>query len=243
MIVILLFLHVQNIQRMKHLLQSIKVEVNKKTYVKDPESSDLGKRIVEQSILMIHEMGFESFTFKKLGIKIGSNESSIYRYFENKHKLLLYLTSWYWGWLEYQFVFATNSMADPGDKLRKAIEVITKPAVVDTSFSHINEVLLNDIIINEYSKSYLTKEVDAENKEGYFEIYKRLVLRLSEMIEELNPDYPYPSSLASTLLEGTLHQYFLIQHFPSLTNCNQDVSPTEYFTHVVFNSINKTLNG
>lgn len=243
MIVILLFLPIQNIQRMKHLLQSIKVEVNKKTYVKDPESSDLGKRIVEQSILMIHEMGFESFTFKKLGIKIGSNESSIYRYFENKHKLLLYLTSWYWGWLEYQFVFATNSMADPGDKLRKAIEVITKPAVVDTSFSHINEVLLNDIIINEYSKSYLTKEVDAENKEGYFEIYKRLVLRLSEMIEELNPDYPYPSSLASTLLEGTLHQYFLIQHFPSLTNCNQDVSPTEYFTHVVFNSINKTLNG
>jgi AcrR family transcriptional regulator len=188
---------------------------------------------------MIHEIGFDAFNFKKLGHKIGSNESSIYRYFENKHKLLLYLTSWYWGWLEYQFVFTTNSITDPGDKLRKGIEVITKPVVIDASFAHINEVLLNDIIINEYSKSYLTKEVDAENKEGYFEIYKRMVMRLSELIEEFNPAYPYPSSLASTLLEGSLHQYFLKQHFPSLTNCNDKISPTEYFTHLIFNSINK----
>ncbi len=223
---------------MKHLLQTIKIEVNKKTYLKDPESSDLGKKIVEHSILMIHEIGFDAFNFKKLGLKIGSNESSIYRYFENKHKLLLYLTSWYWGWLEYQFVFATNSITDPGDRLRKGIEVITKPVVIDASFAHINEVLLNDIIINEYSKSYLTKEVDAENKEGYFEIYKRLVMRLSEMIVGFNPAYPYPSSLASTLLEGSLHQYFLKQHFPSLTNCNDKISPTEYFTHLIFKSIN-----
>jgi AcrR family transcriptional regulator len=223
---------------MKHLLQTIKIEVNSKTYVKDPESSDLGKRIVEHSILMIHEMGFEAFTFKKLGDRIGSNESSIYRYFENKHKLLLYLTSWYWGWLEYQFVFATNSISDASEKLNKGIEMISKPVVLDTSFAHINEILLNNIIINEYSKSYLTKEVDVENKEGYFEIYKRMVLRLSEMIEGVDPAYPYPSSLASTVLEGTLHQYFLTQHFPSLTDCNKKVTPTEYFTHLVFNSLN-----
>ena len=93
---------------MDRLFQSVKIQINDKLYLKDPESSDLGKRIIEQSILMIHDMGFERFTFKKLGSEIGSNESSIYRYFENKHKLLLYLTSWYWGWLEYQLVFATN---------------------------------------------------------------------------------------------------------------------------------------
>ncbi|NNJ89294.1 MAG: TetR/AcrR family transcriptional regulator [Eudoraea sp.] len=228
---------------MKHLLQTIKIEVNKKTYLKDPESSDLGKRIVEHSILMIHEIGFEAFTFKKLGIRIGSNESSIYRYFENKHKLLLYLTSWYWGWLEYQLVFATNSISDPKERLQKAIEIITKPVVLDTSFSHINEVLLNNIIINEYSKSYLTKEVDTENKEGYFEIYKRMVLRISEMIEHIDQDYPFPVSLSSTVLEGTLHQYFLAQHFPSLTDCNKQISPTEYFTHLVFNSLKPNTNG
>lgn len=223
---------------MKHLLHAIKIEVNQKTYVKDPESSDLGKRIVEHSILLIHELGFDSFTFKKLGDRIGSNESSIYRYFENKHKLLLYLTSWYWGWLEYQFVFATNSIANPSEKLRTAIEVISKPVVLDASFSHINEVLLNDIIINEYSKSYLTKEVDTENKEGYFEIYKRMVMRISDMINEVSPEYPFAASLASTVLEGTLHQYFLAQHFPSLTNCSEEVPPTDYFLDLVFNSLN-----
>ena len=222
---------------MEHLLQSVKIGINEKIYVKDPESSNLGKRIVEQSILMINEMGFESFTFKKLGIKIGSNESSIYRYFENKHKLLLYLTSWYWGWLEYQLVFETNGIADAKMKLEKAIEIVTKTTVEDSSFSHINEVLLNKIVINEYSKSYLTKEVDEENKEGYFGIYKRLVTRISRMIQAVNTDYKYSNSLASTTLEGSLHQHFLKDHFISLTDCHEDDDPTQYFLHLVFTSL------
>ena len=219
---------------MERLLQSVKININDNIYVKDPESSALGKRIVKESILMINEMGFECFTFKKLGIKIASNESSIYRYFENKHKLLLYLTSWYWGWLEYQLVFATNSMGNSTEKLKKAIEIVTKGTEEDSAFSHINEVLLNKIVINEYSKSYLTKEVDAENKEGYFVIYKRLVTRISDMIRAIDVDYPYPSSLASTILEGSLHQYFLMDHFPTLTDCHQINDPTVYFQNLVF---------
>lgn len=222
---------------MEQLLQSLKIGINEKIYLKDPESSDLGKRIIEQSILMIDEMGFESFTFKKLGAKIGSNESSIYRYFENKHKLLLYLASWYWGWLEYQLVFSTNSIADPSQKLEKAIEIVTKNTVEDSSFSHINEVLLNKIVINEYSKSYLTKEVDTENKEGYFIIYKRLVNRITKMIQEVNSNYQFPSSLASTILEGSLHQHFLREHFSSLTDCHEDDDPTKYFLHLVFTTL------
>jgi len=223
---------------MERLLQSVKIGINEKIYVKDPESSDLGKRIVEQSILMINEMGFESFTFKKLGSKIGSNESSVYRYFENKHKLLLYLTSWYWGWLEYQLVFATNSIGNPSEKLSKAIAIMTRATQEDSAFSHINEVLLNKIVINEYSKSYLTKEVDAENKEGYFVIYKRLVTRISEMIRSVDAKYDYPSSLASTILEGSLHQHFLRDHFSSLTDCHKQSDPTNYFLHLVFSSLN-----
>ncbi len=222
---------------MEQLLQSVKIGINEKIYVKDPESSNLGKRIVEESILMINEVGFESFTFKKLGTKIGSNESSIYRYFENKHKLLLYLTSWYWGWLEYQLVFATNGIADAKLKLERAIEIVTKTTVEDSAYSHINEVLLNKIVINEYSKSYLTKEVDEENKEGYFGIYKRLVTRISLMIQAVNADYKYPNSLASTTLEGSLHQHFLKDHFSSLTDCHEDDDPTQYLLHLVFTSL------
>lgn len=219
---------------MEHLLQTVKIRINEKIYVKDPESSDLGRRIIEHSILMIDEMGFESFTFKKLGIKISSNESSIYRYFENKHKLLLYLTSWYWGWLEYQLVFATNGIVNPRDKLARAVEIVTKNTQEDNAFSHINEVLLNRIVINEYSKSYLIKEVDTENKEGYFVIYKRLVNRLKDMIKNFDSTYNYPSSLASTVLEGSLHQHFLRNHFSSLTDCRGNDDLGHYFSNLVF---------
>ncbi|MRI01888.1 TetR family transcriptional regulator [Kriegella sp. EG-1] len=222
---------------MEHLLQSLKIGINDKIYVKDPESSDLGKRIIKESIIMIEDMGFESFTFKKLGQKIGSNESSVYRYFENKHKLLLYLTSWYWGWLEYKLVIATNSLPTAMEKLSKAIEIVTKEIVEDSTFSHINEEILNKIVINEYSKSYLTKVVDIENKEGYFVIYKRLVNRISNFIKEVNPNYKYSLSLASTILEGSLHQHFLKDHFSSLTDCRNNGDPTQYFSNLVFSTL------
>ncbi|WP_282048483.1 TetR/AcrR family transcriptional regulator [Maribacter aquivivus] len=227
---------------MDRLLQGVQIRINEKLYLKDPESSGLGKKIIEFSIQMINEIGFESFTFKKLGAQIGSNESSIYRYFENKHKLLLYLTSWYWGWMEYQLVFATNSIKSSKEKLLKSILIITREVKEDSSFSHINEVLLNKIVINEYSKSYTTKEVDTENKEGFYAIYKRLVGRLAEMISEVDSEYEYPTSLASTILENGLHQHFLKEHFPSLTDCSDTVTPTQYLTHLVFNTLNKNLD-
>src|SRR6056300_637785 len=165
---------------MKTLLSNLKIAVPEQIYVKDPESSDLGKRIIKHSILLIDEIGFDSFTFKKLGKLIGSNESSVYRYFESKHKLLLYLSSWYWAWIEYQLVFETYSLK-PKDKLEKAIKIVTRSVKEDPNYSHINKIALHQIMVNENSKSFLTKEVDQENKDGYFVIYKRLVHRISEM--------------------------------------------------------------
>lgn len=225
------------------LLQSVKLEMDEKLYVKDPESSDLGRKIVEQSILLIDEIGFESFTFKKLGVKIHSNESSIYRYFENKHKLLLYLASWYWSWVEYKMVFSTNGISDPVEKLAASIEVLTQTVEEDSSFSHINEVVLNKIIINEYSKSYLVKEISSDGKEGSFIICKRLVERLSKMISDVDGDYEFPTSLASNVLEGSLHQNFLKSHFPSLTNCSEEVTPTAFFTDLIFRTLNQKVHG
>ncbi|WP_159947467.1 TetR/AcrR family transcriptional regulator [Polaribacter septentrionalilitoris] len=220
---------------MKDLLSVLKISVPSKIYIKDPETSDLGKRIVENSILLINEIGFESFTFKKLGTKIGSNESSIYRYFESKHKLLQYLSSWYWAWLEYQLVLETFSISNTQEKLEKAVKVITRTVEEDSNFSHINETILYKIIVNESSKSFLTKEVDSENKEGYFEIYKRVITRISEMILAVNKNYPFALSLASTILEGGLHQHYLKEHFPSITNCKKGKTPTDFFIHLINN--------
>lgn len=228
---------------MKYILPDIRIGVNEKIFLKDPESTALGKRIVQEGINLINESGFESFTFRKLGKRINSNESSIYRYFENKHKFLVYLTSWYWGWKEYQLVFATNSIENKEQKLIKAIEILTKPVEQDAAFRHIDEVALNEIIINESSKSFLTKAVDAENKEGYFQIYKRLVNRLAEMIRAVSPDYQFSNSLASMVIEGALHQYFLIDHFTSITDCNKKVPPPVYFKHLVRSVLKTTDDG
>lgn len=222
---------------MNSLLSNLKISVPEKIYVKDPESSELGKRIVEHSIILINTIGFDAFTFKKLGAVIGSNESSVYRYFESKHKLLLYLSSWYWAWIEYQLVFETHNITNKREKLLKAIDVVSRTTKEDTSQSHINEVLLNQIIINENSKSFLTNEVDKENKEGYFIIYKRVIQRLKDMIFDVDPKYKYPSSLASTIIEGSLHQHFLKDHFLSITDCKQNVTPTEFYTDLTLNTL------
>lgn len=224
---------------MKRLLSNIKIQVNENLYNKDPETSILGRNIIENSIELIHEIGIEAFTFKKLGTKIQSNESSIYRYFENKHKLLLYLTSWYWSWVEYQLVFTTFNLSDPWVKIERAVYVLTNPVSKDSAYEHINEILLNEIVINEFSKSYLTKEVDAENKEGYFSVFKRLITRIKEMIVEIDPNYPYPSSLASTILEGSLYQGFLKDHFPSITDCSSSEGIKNFLVYLITTTLKK----
>lgn len=213
---------------MQRLIQSLRIDIDHRLYLKDPESSDLGKRIVSRGIELIDELGFENFNFKKLGYSLSSNESSVYRYFENKHKFLLYLSSWYWAWTEYKLVFSIQNLESPVERLKIAIRILTEDIQADETFGHIDEVLLKKIVVNEYSKSYITKEVDRENKEGYFSIYKRLSARLSDMIEEAVPTYPYPKSLASALVENSLHQHFLIEHFPGLTDCQQGKGPGEF---------------
>jgi AcrR family transcriptional regulator len=224
---------------MENLFKNIKIQVNNKIYLKDPETSALGKKIIENSILLINEIGFEEFTFKKLGDLIGSNESSIYRYFESKHKLLVYLSSWYWSWIEYRLVFATNNIADPTEKLKKAIAIVTEKIEDDAATAHINESLLNKIIIAEFTKAFHTKEVDKENKEDFFHIYKSVINRIVAMIITVNPDYPYAKSLVSTLVEGALHQHFLQDHLKTITNCNEKITPTDFYLHLVENTIRK----
>lgn len=218
---------------MSVILSNIKIEVNEKIYVRDPESTLLGKKIIAHSILLIDEIGFELFTFKKLGEKIGSNESSVYRYFENKHKLLVYLCSWYWSWMEHRLVLGTSDSSNPLEKLKKAIAIVTEKVEDDQSTTHINEAVLNKIIICEFTKTLLTKEVDEENKEGFFLIYKRVIHQIAAIVTEVNPDYAYAKSLISTIVEGSLHQYFLKEHMKTITNCNESVSPTDFYLNLI----------
>lgn len=224
---------------MQSVLSNLKIHVNENIHVKNPETSTLGKKIIQESILLIDEIGFDNFTFKKLGDKIGSNESSIYRYFENKHKLLVYLSSWYWSWIEYKLVFSTTNVENPLEKLKKAIIIVTEQIEDDQSTEHIDERILNKIIIAEFTKTLHTKEVDEENKAGFFVIYQRVINRIAKMVIEVNPDFKFPNSLISTIVEGALHQHFLKIHFQTITDCNENISPTHFYLNLITNVLKK----
>ena len=195
------------------------IEIDYELYTKNPDSSELGKKIISNSISLIHQIGFEKFNFKKLGLKINSPESSIYRYFENKHKLLVYLSSWYWSWMEYKLVFATANISDASEKLKKAITIVTEKVNDDASTTYINESLLNKIIIAEFTKTLHTKEIDAENKEGFFLIYKRVISRLILIVNEVNPEYhevlkKNGLSICGLSPDGTLAEFIELPNHP-----------------------------
>ena len=51
---------------MDKLLSNIRIEVPQGIYIKDPQTSALGQKIITGSIDLIDKIGFEAFTFKKV---------------------------------------------------------------------------------------------------------------------------------------------------------------------------------
>ena len=124
------------------MIAQLQLQLNPSLYLRDPQSSELGQRIVSESIHLVNEIGFEAFTFKKLSVRINSTEASIYRYFENKHRLLIYLIAWYWSYIEYKITYETHNISDPAEKLKIAIRFITKQLEDDAHFIGISESVL-----------------------------------------------------------------------------------------------------
>ena len=42
----------------------IQITLNERLYLRDPQQTELGRRIIQHSILLIDQIGFEAFTFK-----------------------------------------------------------------------------------------------------------------------------------------------------------------------------------
>ena len=218
------------------------IAMNEALFLRNPESSELGRKIVKYSIELIHRHGFEAFTFRKLAEHIGTTEAGVYRYFENKHKLLVYLTAWYWGWLEFQIIFETNNITDPYLKLEKVIALLAAPVQDDEHTLHVNESLLHQIIIEDGSKAYLTKHVEDDNKQKLFQPYKNLCASIGLMINECDPNYPYPRSLASTIVEMAHFQNYFKNHLPSLTDFGQtknEHAVIDFLKDLVFSAVGK----
>lgn len=199
-------------------MSSISIVIEEQFYSKDPQSSDLGKKIVKDGLHLIDELGFEQFTFKKLAERIGSTEASIYRYFENKQKLLIYLITWYWSWIDFRIDYETHHITDPWQKIERIWELICHVNLGSVEEAEIDVNALRRIVVCESDKTYLTKHVDAINKEGLFREFKGLCRNISKLISVIDPQFKHPSSLVSTLIEASHQQFFFSTHLPSLTD-------------------------
>jgi len=221
----------------------LQIKMNEALFLRNPESSELGKNILKHSVQLIYKMGFEVFTFKKLAEDIGTTEAGIYRYFENKHKLLIYLAAWYWGWLEFQISFHTNNIKDPVVKLKRVIKLLATAVEDEEQTRYINESLLHQIIIAEGSKAYLTKQVGEDNKQQFFKPYKDLCAIIGNIILECSSKYKYPKSLASTIIEMAHFQNFFMNNLPSLTDFGKTKEESEiiaFLNDLVFTSLKKS---
>jgi AcrR family transcriptional regulator len=216
-------------------------KLNQHLYLRDPQHTQLGQKIIHSSIELIDKLGFEQFTFKKLAEEIDSTEASIYRYFENKHRLLVYLIAWYWNWMEYRIDLTIGSLNSPIEKLKACLHVIAEEKKYDPAFEFVNEEALHRIVVAELDKTYLTKSVDGHNKEGLFGAIKAVCKKIAKIIEEINPAYPFAQALVSTVLITAHQQLFFIDHLPSLTSikANEDRYNNLYvfLETVVFRSI------
>ena len=220
----------------------LQIKMNEDLFLRNPEHTVLGRNIIKHSIQLIAQHGFEAFTFKKLAEDIGTTEAGIYRYFENKHLLLIYIIAWYWGWLEYQISFQTNNITNPVVKLKKVIKLLATTVEDDATTNYVNESLLYQIVISEGSKAYLTKQVGEDNQHQFFKPYKDLCAVVGNIILACNPKYKYPKSLATTIIEMAHFQNYFMIHLPSLTDFGKNKAESEiilFLNELVFSSVKK----
>lgn len=213
------------------------ISVEEPAFIKDPLQSDLGKKILSEGVFLMSKLGYEQFTFKKLALKINSTEASIYRYFENKHKLLIYYFLYYWHDIENRIAFATANIKNPETRLKVAIQVMINTPEHEPE-TIIPFLSLKEVITAEFVKVYFSKSVDEENNKGVFKVYKRVCHTLAETVEEINPSYPWKVPLISSVMDSIYFQRYYAEHLPSLTHKWKDEKEIlHFFTNMIANNI------
>jgi hypothetical protein len=124
-------------------------------------------------------IGFEAFTFRKLDIEMKSAEASIFRCFENKHQLLVFLSCWYWEWVHYLIHIQTLKIKSQEEQLRRTIHQLLQSSEPSNRTEYINENLLHKLLVGEFVKAIHHHDVYDENRQGMFKSRKELVDKIA----------------------------------------------------------------
>lgn len=198
--------------------------INADVFLKNPMDSELGKKIISYSVKMIDEIGFSKFNFKKLAEEIQSTEASIYRYFPNKHRVIIYLSAWYWEFVLYQINVKTKEVKEPKKRLEIAIKNLVYIGEEAQTHSYLDMVILQRIITEQFYKIVRTKNVSVQNESGFFESYKRLCSSLASLFNEIDSSFKYPMTMSTAVVEMSINNTYCCSNMPSLTEikCGAD---------------------
>ncbi len=197
---------------------NITVEINDSIYLRDPLSSALGKKMLHHTIILLDEIGFEDFNFKKLAKSMESTEASVYRYFENKYRLLAYLVAWYWDYMHFMIILDTRNVSDPKERLKIIVKTLVMSLGNATTPDYIDQDKLHRIVVENATKVYHNKKVDQLQEKGFYNNYKKLVSTMSSIIKEVDESFKFPRALATNIIELSLNSEYYMTHFPTLTD-------------------------
>jgi len=196
----------------------ITVDIHESIYLRDPLQTSLGRSMIREAIILFDEIGYENLNFKKLAARMNSSEASLYRYFENKYKLLTYLVSWYWDFMHFMLLMDIRNITDSRKKLNTAINTLVNALVSTATPDYINQSKLHAVVVENASKVYHTKDVEKLSKEGYYQNYSKLISTLSGLILEIDCNFRYPNTLATNIIEQSLTNEYYLEHLPNLSD-------------------------
>ncbi|MCU0328532.1 MAG: TetR/AcrR family transcriptional regulator [Chitinophagales bacterium] len=218
---------------------NISFNINSTLFIKDPQSSEIGKSILISAVDLLHEIGLEQFTIKKLAQQINTTEATIYRYFENKFKIFLYLMNVYWQMLDFIIEVKLQNLQTTEEKIDVFLKVLCYEYIDIVEIGDISREKLLTIAMNESSKTYLLRAVDEINTQEAYHALKIMVLRFHDLLITYNPNYKYPHSLAASVFEIITKQMYFEKHLPTLTDqkFNQEFTVYDFIRDLVYKSI------
>ncbi len=205
--------------------------------LRDPESTRLGRSVLAGGLDLMGSIGLEAFTFRKLAAGIGCTEASVYKYFPNKHRLLQYYFQLYWLWLRQFCGREVERARDPQDALRRCVEAICGVWPAEPPPLQLDPIRLRRLVIDEGMKSYLHKNVDADNAKRLFAPYKGLSAFLAERLVACRRTVPLPRSFATTVIEMAHSLPFAMEHLPSLTELSSRKDLRQMARHLLHRTI------
>ena len=126
---------------------------------------------------------------------------------------------------------------DAKDALRRCVEAICGVWPRELPPLQVDPHALRRLVIEEGMKSYLHKNVDADNARRLFAPYKELSAFLAERIVACRRDVPMPRSFATTVIEMAHSLPFAMEHLPSLTELSSRKDLKQVARHLLHRTV------